>query len=218
VAGSAFTHRGLAGRLARAAGLRVLLPHYRLAPEDPLPAALRDARRAWEALIAEGFSPSDIALGGDSAGGGLAFALLAELCAAGTPPRAIIGFSPWTDLTGQGASITGNAEADPLFPAERFGDLVGFALGEVPPEDPRLSPLFAAFPAPPPVLIQVGLTEILRDDSLRLAERLRSFGAPVTLETWPDTPHVWQMFGFLPEARQAIASAARFLRAAFRPS
>jgi acetyl esterase/lipase len=215
VAGSAFTHREMLGRLAKLTSLRIVAPDYRLAPEHPLPLALEDAVTAWERLLAQGHRAGDIVLAGDSAGGGLALSLLAVLCGRGTAPGAVVVFSPWTDLTGSGASITENAEVDPIFPGERLPDLAGFTLGDVPPEDPRISPLFADFPGAPPVLIQVGLTEILRDDSRRMADRLRSFGAEVALETWPDTPHVWQMFGFLPETRAALGSAARFLQLVF---
>ncbi len=211
IAGSARTHRELLGRLAKMSGLRIVAPDYRLAPEHPLPAALEDAVAAWDGLVAEGLSPTRIALAGDSAGGGLALALLAVLCARGTPPVAVVAFSPWTDLTASGASVLQNT-ADPIFPGERMGDLTGFCLADVPPTDPRISPLFAEFPGAPPCLIQVGSTEVLRDDSVRMAERLRGFGAEVALEVWPDCPHVWQMFGILPEAGRALKAAARFLR------
>jgi acetyl esterase/lipase len=217
VAGSAWTHRELLGRLARLTGLRVVAPDYRLAPEHPLPAALEDAVAAWDALLATGLDARRIALAGDSAGGGLALALLAVLCARGTPPGAVVAFSPWTDLTGGGASVRANAAVDPIFPGERMAELIGFTLGDVPAADPRLSPLFADFSGAPPVLIQVGSTEILRDDSTRMAEHLRRFGSEVMLEIWPDCTHVWQMFGLLPEAGAALATAARFLAAHLGP-
>lgn len=212
VAGSPFTHREMLGRLARLSGLRVVAPDYRLAPEHPLPAAMEDALAAWDRLLAEGLTPDRIALAGDSAGGGLALALLAVLCGRGTPPGAAVAFSPWTDLTGSGASVRENAAVDPIFPGERLPELIAFTLGKVPPEDPRISPLFADFPGAPPVLIQVGSTEILRDDSLRMAARLRDFGAQVDLQVIPRAPHVFQMFSILPEARAAMAHAGAFLR------
>lgn len=211
IAGSPRTHRALLGRLARRTGLAVTAPDYRLAPEFPLPAALEDALAAWARLVAGGTRPDRIVLAGDSAGGGLALALLAVLCARGTPPAALAVFSPWTDLTGSGASLSVNAAADPLFPPERIPDLVGFCLGAVPAADPRISPLFADFPGAPPCLIQVGSTEILRDDSARMAARLEGFGAAVALEVWPDCPHVWQMLGVLPEAEAALERVAAFL-------
>lgn len=217
IAGSCRTHRGLAGRLALASGLPVFLPEYRLGPENAVPAAQADARAAWEALRTAGYAADAIVLGGDSAGGGLAMALLAALLAEGVRPAGVVLMSPWVDLTGSGASLRENADADPMLPADRFGDLVHFAIGDHPPADPRVSPLFARFRGGPPVLIQHSQTEILRDDSLRLADRLRRDGVEVEIVAWPDTPHAWPVFGgWLPESRAAVAQAASFL-ARLRP-
>ena len=218
IAGSSRTHRGLAGRLALASGIPVFLPAYRLGPENPVPSAQSDARVAWEALRAAGYAADAIALGGDSAGGGLAMALLAALLAEGTRPAGVVLMSPWVDLTGSGASLQQNAAADPMLPAERFGDLVGFAIGDHPPADPRVSPLFARFRGAPPVLVQHSQTEIVRDDSTRLADRLRRDGVEVQIASWPNTPHAWPIFGgWLPESREAVAQAATFLKARLRP-
>ena len=211
--GSPRTHRSVIGRLARSAGMAAVAPDYRLAPEHPFPAAQDDARAAWDALVRGGLRPDQIALAGDSAGGGLAFGLLADLCAQGTPRFAVVGCSPWVDMTGSGASLRGNAATDLLLPAERFGELAGMALGGHPPGDPRASPLFADFPSCPPVHLQASRGEILLDDSLRLANRLRQAGAKVELRLSSGTPHAWQvMAGLLPEADAAIDAAADFLR------
>lgn len=213
-AGSPQTHLGLVARLAGRAGMRALVPDYRLAPEDPAPAALEDCRAAHALLLDAGHAPGDIVLAGDSAGGGLATALLSELCARGQSPAGVVLFSPWTDLTLSGVSLTSNALADPLLPAAKLPQVIETVRGNLAPSDPRLSPLFARFDAPPPVLIQVGSTEILRDDSLRLAGQLRRAGGTVTLRQWQDVPHAWQiMAGRLPEADQALDEAAAFLRA-----
>jgi epsilon-lactone hydrolase len=188
-------------------------PDYRLPRRHPWPRST-DACAVWDALMREGRAPGRIVLGGDSAGGGIALALLARLCAQGTPPAGLYAFSPWVDLTLSGASLRENAEADPLLPAARIGDLVEAIRGGLPADDPRLSPLSAAYPGAPPVLLQAGRTEILRDDTLRMAARLEADGATVTRRLWPDTPHVVQIFGdWLPEAREARAEAAAFVRA-----
>jgi epsilon-lactone hydrolase len=213
VAGSARTHRAMLARLSDAAGVPVDAPDYRLAGEAAAPAAFEDAVAVWEALISEGWEPGRIVLGGDSAGGGVALALLSHLCLRGRPPAGLYAFSPWTDLSLSGASIRSNAEADQLLPAWRLGDLARIVLGGLSPQDPRISPLFARFPGPPPVLLQAGRTEILLDDTQRMAGRLEADGAEVTVELWPDTPHVVQFFGdWLPEAREARARAAAFVR------
>jgi acetyl esterase/lipase len=212
VAGSPATHEGLAARLSRLSGVRVALPAYRLAPDHPAPAAFDVARAAHAALRARGYRPGEIVLAGDSAGGGLALALLADLCARGEPPAGVIGFSPWVDLTLSGASLRENGRADPLLPAARAEEVVGYVRGALAADDPRLSPLFARFDRPPPVMIEVGETEILRDDALRMAERLRAAGGEVRLGVRPLVPHAWPLFdGWFPEARQTLRCAARFV-------
>ncbi len=214
--GAPETHRGLAARLALEAGCTVCLPAYRLVPAHPFPAAWDDADAAWDALIASGVAPRDVVLAGESAGGGLALSLLARLCAQGTPPAGVVVFSPWTDLTGQSASLVSNAARDPLLPAEGFATLVGHVLAGHRADDPRASPLFADFPGCPPMLFQVGEREILRDDTVTLATRLKAQGAAVTVELWPEVPHAWQlMVGRLPEADRAVRGAAVFVRGVF---
>jgi epsilon-lactone hydrolase len=214
--GSPETHRGLAARLARETGCVVCLPAYRLVPEHPFPAAWDDADTVWDALMESGAAPHDIVLAGESAGGGLALSLLARLFAKGTPPAALVAFSPWTDLTGQSASLRTNATRDPLLPAEGFATLVGHVLAGHPADDPRASPLFAEFPGCPPVLFQVGESEILRDDTVTLATRLEAQGAEVTLALHADVPHAWQLLvGRLPEADRAVRQAGAFVRGVF---
>lgn len=216
IAGSAQSHIALIRALARHSCCRVVAPDYALGPEAKLPAAQDDARRAWDQLLSEGIEPSQIVLVGDSAGGGMALSLMAELGHDGQSPAACVAFCPWTDLTGSGASMVENARRDLLLPVERLPDLIGFATtADADLADPRLSPLFARFHAPAPTLIQYAETEILRDDALRMTDQLRKAGGTVEVQSWPNAPHTWQIFGdAVPESRDAIAKAAIFIRAA----
>ncbi|PWE26566.1 alpha/beta hydrolase [Pararhodobacter marinus] len=215
--GSPRTHLPLAAELARRTGARVFMPEYRLAPEHPFPAAFEDAEAAYDGLLALGHSPESLVLAGDSAGGGLALALLARLCARGLRPAGYVGFSPWTDLTLSGASLVTNASRDQLLPGHRLTEIRAMILGGATPQDamdPRLSPLHAEFPAPPPVLIHAAQTEILRDDALRMRGRLPR--AEIRLAG--DLPHVWPMlFNWLPEARDTLDDTARFIRRVLAP-
>ncbi|MCB1348776.1 MAG: alpha/beta hydrolase fold domain-containing protein [Maritimibacter sp.] len=212
VAGSPRTHAAMLARLARATGLEVVLPDYRRAPEHPFPAAPDDARAAFDALVARGIAPEGIVIGGDSAGGNLAFGLLAALLGEGIRPAGVVGMSPVTDLTFSGASIVENAVTDTMLPADRQGDVPRYYLAGADPTDPRASPLFADFPAPPPVFLQYSASEILRDDNRRLVEKLRAAGGTVVADEWPDTPHVFTLFAaYVPEAREGLARTARFM-------
>jgi acetyl esterase/lipase len=214
LAGSPRTHSAMLGRLAKLTGLRVLAPRYRLAPEHPAPAAFDDANAAYSELLRQGYRPDQIILGGDSAGGGLALALLAHLCAQGQQPLALFAFSPWTDLTQSGESLRSNAALDPLLPVARIAEAVGFVKGDLAADDPRISPLFADFLNPPPVHMFVGSTEILRDDTLRMAENLRRAGGDVRVTDVKDAPHVWPLFdGFIAQARVTLQEVAGFIAA-----
>jgi len=213
VMGAPETHAAMIAELARLTGLPAFLPRYRLAPEHPFPAAFNDALAAWNRLRALGHAPGEIVLGGDSAGGGLALALLSHLCRNDQPPAGAFSLSPWTDLTFASVSLSANAGRDPLLPVDRIEEVRAMILGTPPvadPADPRLSPLFAEFPNAPPVQIHVAETEILRDDALRLQRPLP--GADIRMSG--DLPHVWPIFhNHLPEARETLATAADFIRA-----
>ena len=210
--GSPRTHAAMLARLSRLARIEVIAPYYRLAPENPFPAAVIDARAAWDGLRARGYAPADIVLGGDSAGGNLALGLLADVLADGQRPAGLVGFSPVTDLTFSGASFKANAKRDVMLPASRSDDLLRFYLNGAPADDPRASPLFAEFDNPPPVFLQFAETEILFDDCRRMAEELRAAGGDVVCDVWPDAPHVWVIFdGYVPEAREGLRRAAHFI-------
>lgn len=211
VAGSPMTHAGMLGRLSQISGLEICAPLYRLAPESPAPAAFDDCLSAWDRLIDQGFDPSDIVIGGDSAGGGLALSVLSELCTRATPPAGVFALCPVVDFTMQSESLQRNAHSEALLPAELFQTLADIVLDGFKADDPRVSPIFGDFPGCCPVLFQYSDSEILQDDTLRMAEHLREFSAPVALEVEPGAPHVWQLLdGWLPEARASLRRIATF--------
>ncbi len=206
------THRPITGSFARA-GLRVFAPDYRLAPEHPYPAAVEDARAAWLGLRALGYAASSIGVGGDSAGGGLSLALMLALREAGEAlPAAAVLFSPWTDLAGTGESIRTNAKREAMFDVNSAQDGAEFYLGRADPRTPGISPLYADLHGLPPLLIHVGDREVLRDDATRVTKKARAAGVSVEERVWPVVPHVWQMAGFVPEARESLMRAAEFLK------
>jgi acetyl esterase/lipase len=213
--GSTNTHRRLAGALAKVSGVRVLSINYRLAPEHPFPAALEDCQAAYEWLLAGGISPGKIIVAGDSAGGNLALALLVSLRDLGKPlPAGVVAISPVTDMTGSGASYRTRRELDPYFNDMGNNSLTRDYLGTADPRHPHLSPLFADLAGLPPLLIQVGDHEILLDDSLLFGDKARAAGVQVEVEVWQGMFHVFQLYAdILPEARQALAHAARFIHA-----
>lgn len=216
VAGSPVIYEGLLGRLSRLSRVEVCAPVYPLAQEASFPAAVEVTLAAWDGLRALGYAPGDIVLAGDSAGGGLAAALLAQLLARGERPAGTVLFSPWADLTLAGESLSRLGPRDPFLPVERIGEIVSLYLAGVDPRDPRASPVLASFPDAPPVLIQAGAGEALLSDSEALAAAITAGGGKVTLDLWPLCPHVWQLFdGWLPEARAALRQAAAFVQDSF---
>ena len=213
--GSPRAYRGLAGRLASVTGCDVAVIDYRLAPEHVYPAAPDDAIAAYRALLLRAIDASSIVIAGDSAGGNLALVTLLRARDRGLPlPSAAVLLSPWTDLTGSGASMRANAQLDPMLPAQRIDEAARLYAPEAELDDPDVSPLFADFAGLPPLSIHVGTTEILLDDSQRLAERARGHGVEIELKTWHRMPHVFPMFAdFLPEGRRALNEIRAFLDA-----
>jgi monoterpene epsilon-lactone hydrolase len=214
VLGSPLLFRDLTWRLAKSARARVLCIDYRLAPEHPYPAALEDAIAAYRWLLAAGGSPNRIVLMGDSSGGGLALATLLKLRDEGAPlPGAAVALSPWTDLTLTGASLRTHVEGDPTTKSEELSIFAAWYLAGVDPSTPYASPLFGNLAGLPPVLIQTGSDEMLLDDSVRIAEKLRCAGGQVE-QIWPRMPHGWHLYArIVPEGQRAIARIGEFVQA-----
>ena len=207
----------LAARLGRASGMRVLFPEYRLAPEHPFPAAIDDVLAAWRWLRTQGLSATSIAVAGDSAGGGLAVALLVATRDAGEAvPAAAVLMSPTVDLTSSGASMTERAGQDPVSTPAMLRQFASDYLAGADPKTPLASPLFAALAGLPPLLIQVGTADLLLSDSERLAAAAAEAGVDVTLEIGEGLPHVYQLLLGTPEAAQATKQIGKFLRARVR--
>ncbi len=205
----------LAARLGRAAGMRVLFPEYRLAPEHPFPAAIDDVLAVWRWLRAgQGLSASSIAVVGDSAGGGLAVALLVAARDAGEAlPAAAVLMSPTVDLTSSGASMAERADQDPISTPAMLRQFAAGYLAGAGPRTPLASPLFASLAGLPPLLIQVGTADLLLSDSERLAAAAAEAGVDVTLEVGEGLPHVYQLLLGTPEAAAATERIGKFLRA-----
>jgi monoterpene epsilon-lactone hydrolase len=213
--GSPRTHGELAARLGRASGMRVLFPEYRLAPEHPFPAALDDVLAAWHWLrTGQGLSARSLAVAGDSAGGGLATALLVAARDAGEAlPSAAVLMSTTVDLTGSGASMTERADQDPFSTPAMLARFAAGYLAGADPKTPLASPLFAPLAGLPPLLIQVGTADLLLSDSERLAAAAAKAGVDVTLEVGEGLPHVYPILLGTPEAAEASERIGKFLRA-----
>jgi acetyl esterase/lipase len=209
------THAAFAARLCRRLGAQALLPDYRLAPEHPYPAAPDDCETAYRWLQAAGCQPADLVVLGDSAGGNLALVTMLRGLRASLPrPACGVLLSPAVDCTLASPSMSENTHRDPGL---RLDDLVLLRSRYVPSPrlytDPDVSPLFADLRGLPPLLLQAGRSELLRDEAVRTADKAHAAGVAVELELWPDTAHGFQMAPFLPEAGLALDQIARFVRA-----
>jgi monoterpene epsilon-lactone hydrolase len=214
VSGSLDSHRHMIGQAGREAQSRTLSLAYRLAPEHPFPAALEDAIAGYHFLLSQGFDPKRIAVAGESAGGGLAIAMLVSLRDRGIPlPACTWCSSPWVDLEAIGGSMTAKASVDPLIQKAYLMELAAAYLKGADPRTPLASPLYADLRGLPPMLIQVGSAETLLDDSVRLAGAAGAAGVRVTLEVWPDMIHAWHLFyPQLADGRRALAQVGAFIR------
>jgi epsilon-lactone hydrolase len=214
ICGAPAHYRHFSWRIADALGARVWMLEYRLAPEHPFPAALEDAVAGYRWLSDNMPKRGRMFVMGDSAGGGLALGLLLKLRDDRAQlPDAAVALSPWTDLALTGPSLISNAAADPMNNSNALPEVARLYLGGADPKTPYASPLYGDTTGLPPVLIQVGSDEILRDDAVRMAARLRRDNALSKLEIWPRMPHSWQLFvPVLPEARRSIAHIREFIR------
>lgn len=209
------THAAFAARLCRRLQARALIPDYRLIPEHRHPAAPDDCQAAYRWLLARGCDPAGLVLVGDSAGGNLALVMLHRCLRAGDAlPACAVLLSPAVDCTLESRSMVENADTDPVV---RLGNLLLLRRHYVPTPhlytDPDVSPLYGDFARFPPLFLQVGHSELLRDEAVRTAEKAHAAGVDVELELWPDTVHGFQLAAFLPEARQAIDQIERFVLA-----
>jgi epsilon-lactone hydrolase len=214
--GSILSHRRMVTEAGRAARTRTLALAYRLAPEHPFPAAYDDALTVWRFLRNEGIPASQIAIGGDSAGAGLALALIGRLHDAHEElPACAWLVSPWTDLTMSGATLTTKDAVDPIIHRTYLNELANaYVPRTMDRKDPRVSPLYADLKGLPPILIQVGSNEALLDDASRFARAAGAADVSVTLEIWAHMIHAWPLWNaHLEPGRRALASAGAFIRA-----
>jgi epsilon-lactone hydrolase len=211
--GTAQLYRDFTWRIGDAARACVLYFDYRLAPEHPFPAAVEDAVAVYR-WLARGLDPRRIAFMGDSAGGGLALGTLYKLRDEGTAlPSATVLVSPWTDLALTGPSLWSNAASDPMMNAASLPAIADGYLAGTDPRNPYASPLFGDPSGLPPTLIHVGSDEILRDDAVRMAEKMRIAGCEVEIDVWSRMPHAWHLYArIVPEGRVAIDRIGTFLR------
>ena len=214
-AGSILSHRRMVTEAGRAAGTRTLAIAYRLAPENPFPAAYDDVLKAWRFLRNQGIPAARIAIGGDSAGAGLAVALINQLRDAHEElPACAWLVSPWTDLTMSGSTLASKDAVDPLIHKDYLNELAdAYLTPGMDRKDPRVSPLYADLRSFPPTLIQVGSAETLLDDATRFAAVAGAADVPVTLEIWPYMIHAWHLWNaHLEPGRRALVSAGAFIR------
>jgi acetyl esterase/lipase len=206
------TYVGFLSRLANVLQARVVVPEYRLAPEHPFPAAIDDCLLAYEALLGAGQEPSQLMIAGESAGANATLVTLQRARQVGMPmPAGAIMMSGGFDVSWASPSIVDNAHRDVVAGSRGLAFLRRWYRPGVDARDPLVSPMFGEFEGLPPLLFQTGDTEVLRDDSVRVAARAREAGVSVRLEIFPLAPHAWHQLGtWLPETRAALRQIAQF--------
>jgi monoterpene epsilon-lactone hydrolase len=213
ISGSPANYRSLVGKLCRVGGAAALSLDYRLGPEFPFPACLRDAVDAYRFLIAKSYPPSSIVLAGDGAGGGLAVATMMAIRNGGMPmPAGLIAMSPWADLTLSGWSIMQNAESDPLMSWDLLFVSARHYLKGANPADPYASPIYGSMRDFPPIMIHAGSREILRDDAGRLGELAAESNVHVSVEVYDGMGHLFQAAG-TQDAKVSLHRLGQFIRA-----
>ena len=212
--GSGRTHRVVASNLARAAGCAVLAPDYRLAPENPAPAAHDDAFGVYQWALNQGYAPGKMALSGDSAGGNLALATAVRAKDTGlSQPSALTLWSPWLDFAREGASHQGTPD-DPILPLDILELLTVGYLGDRDRKSPEVTPLYADFSGLPPTLVHVGTRERLHDDSVTVVQRMRAAGVAADVKVFDGMCHNWWLYApMLDEGMATIEECAAFIKA-----
>jgi acetyl esterase/lipase len=212
ISGSPQSHHALIARLCKAAGAVALIFDYRLGPEFPFPAGLRDAVDGYRFLLGRGFAPESMVLAGDGAGGGLAFAALMAIRNATIPmPAACLAMSPWADLTLSGWSMMQNAKSDAVLSWDLLFLSARNYLKGANPADPYASPVFGNLRDFPPIMVHAGSLELLRDDASRLGELAAAANVPVSVEIYDGMPHLFQGTG-APEGKVSLARLGQFIR------
>jgi acetyl esterase/lipase len=213
VACSPATHRRLAARIAREAGMRSLIIDYRLAPEHPFPAALDDALAGYRFLLASGIEPKHIVIAGDSAGGALTLGTLLTLRDLGEPlPAAGICISPATDMTQSGESFAQRHREEAMLSQAFCRSIIPVYLPGMTDPHPIASPLHAKLHGLPPLLVHVGTHELLFHDATRFVEVAKAAGVDTTFKIWDGMWHVFHAMD-VPESRAAVRELAEFARA-----
>lgn len=211
--GSPRSHRALTWRISQAGRMKVLAVDYRQPPDHEYPAPVWDVVRVYRWLLKRGYDPRNIIIGGDSAGGNLTLVSLLKFRELGLPmPAGAVCISPWADLSATGDSLHENARRDPLIPVNLLRFLSSVYGGDAPRSDPMISPVYADYAGFPPMLVQVGSTEVLLSDAQRVAEAARRAGIPVELTVYEEMVHVFQAIAyFVPEGKAAVREIGRFI-------